>query len=106
LARIRFATQVLFFVIRARERLYALLLMLVTITPASAVGPADDQSTRIVGIVQAPPFAIKDGNGNWDGIAVRLWRHVAEDLGPGYELREMPQPTSWRVSKMTRLQRL
>ena len=35
---------------------------------------------------------MKDGNGNWDGIAVRLWRHVASDLGLQYELREMSIP--------------
>ena len=35
---------------------------------------------------------MKDGNGNWDGIAVRLWRHVTGDLGLQYELREMSIP--------------
>jgi ABC-type amino acid transport substrate-binding protein len=75
--------------IHAQACLYAFLLML-TITPARAVSPADAERTEIVGIVEAPPFAIKDGNGNWDGIVVRLWRHVAEDLGLRYELREMP----------------
>jgi ABC-type amino acid transport substrate-binding protein len=78
--------------IRAFSFLYTLLLMLGTITPTWAAQPADDQSTPIVGIVQAPPFAMKDGNGNWDGIAVRLWRHVAGDLGLQYELREMSIP--------------
>jgi len=62
------------------------------ITPTWAVEPVDDQSTPIVGIVEVPPFAMKDGNGNWDGIAVRLWRHVAGDLGLQYELREMSIP--------------
>jgi ABC-type amino acid transport substrate-binding protein len=52
----------------------------------------DDQGARIVGVFEAPPFAMKDGNGNWDGIAVRLWRHVANDLGVQYELREMSVP--------------
>lgn len=78
--------------IRALAFLYALLLVLVTITPAWAVETVDDQSTHIVGIIQAPPFAMKDGNGNWDGIAVRLWRHVASSLGLQYELREMSPP--------------
>ena len=78
--------------IRAQACLYTLLLMMVMITPTWAAQPADDQSTPIVGIVEAPPFAMKDGNGNWDGIAVRLWRHVAGDLGLQYELREMSIP--------------
>jgi ABC-type amino acid transport substrate-binding protein len=75
--------------LRALAFLGALLLVLVAITPIWAIEQVDDQGARIVGIVQAPPFAMKDGNGQWDGIAVRLWRHVASDLGVQYELREM-----------------
>ena len=78
--------------IRALAFLHALLPVLVTITPAWAVEPVDDQGARIVGVFEAPPFAMKDGNGNWDGIVVRLWRHVASDLGVQYELREMSAP--------------
>jgi polar amino acid transport system substrate-binding protein len=79
-------------VIRALAFLYALLLVLVAITQVWAVEPVDDQGARIVGVVEAPPFAMKDGNGNWGGIAVRLWRHVASDLRLQYELREMSPP--------------
>jgi ABC-type amino acid transport substrate-binding protein len=79
-------------VIRALAFLYALLLVLVTITPVWAIEQVDDQGAQIVGVAEAPPFAMKDGNGNWDGIAVRLWRQVASDLGLQYELREMSIP--------------
>jgi ABC-type amino acid transport substrate-binding protein len=78
--------------IRALALLRALLLILGTITPVWAVEPVDDQSTLIVGVIEVPPFAMKDGKGNWDGIAVRLWRHVASDLDLRYELREMSSP--------------
>ena len=76
--------------VRAQACLCALLLLLVMIAPAWAVQLGSEQSTATVGTVQAPPFAIKDRDGDWDGIAIRLWRHVAEDLGLRYELREMP----------------
>jgi polar amino acid transport system substrate-binding protein len=75
--------------IRALAFFYALLLLLTTIAPAWAAEPVHDQGLRIVGVFEAPPFAMKDGHGNWDGIAVRLWRHVASDLDLQYELREM-----------------
>jgi polar amino acid transport system substrate-binding protein len=78
--------------IRALGCLMGVLLMLVTISPARAVAPVDEQGARIVGVFEAPPFAMEDGNGNWDGIAVRLWRHVAGDLGLQYDLREMSVP--------------
>jgi ABC-type amino acid transport substrate-binding protein len=52
-----------------------------------AAEPADSQAVQLVGIVPAPPFAMKDGDGNWEGIAVNLWRRVAQDLGLRFELR-------------------
>jgi polar amino acid transport system substrate-binding protein len=58
--------------------------------PSWAAEPADSQSVARVGIVQAPPFAMKDEDGNWQGIAVELWRHVARDLGLRFEFQEMP----------------
>lgn len=78
---------------RALGRLLALLLV------ASATNgvwaddpPADGPGAHFVGIVEAPPFAMKDASGIWDGIAVRLWRHVAVDLGLTYQLQEMSPP--------------
>ena len=55
---------------------------------------ADDapaaNSVPVVGVVRAAPFAMQDNDGNWRGIAVDLWRHVAQDLGIAYQFREMP----------------
>jgi polar amino acid transport system substrate-binding protein len=54
-----------------------------------AAEPADSQAVQLVGLVPAPPFAMKDRDGDWEGIAVNLWRHVAQDLGLRFEFREM-----------------
>ena len=55
-----------------------------------AAEPADSQALQLVGLLPAaPPFAMKDRDGDWEGIAVNLWRHVAQDLGLRFEFREM-----------------
>jgi len=43
----------------------------------------------IVGIKQSPPFAIKHADSAWSGIAVDLWRDIAEKSDFEYEFREM-----------------
>lgn len=55
-----------------------------------AAGPDDNQSGPLVGVVQAPPFAMTGDDGEWEGIAVELWRYVARDLGLQFEFQEMP----------------
>ena len=39
---------------------------------------AQSGETVLVGIKEAPPFAIKAADGSWEGISVALWRRVAE----------------------------
>ncbi|MCS0460101.1 transporter substrate-binding domain-containing protein [Rhizobium favelukesii] len=34
-----------------------------------------------MGTKEAPPFAMKDADGNWSGISIELWREVAQKLG-------------------------
>lgn len=70
----------------------SLLLIALSNAPSGAAGPADAQGVARVGVVQAAPFAMKDEDGNWQGIAVELWRHVARDLGLRFEFQEMPIP--------------
>lgn len=41
-----------------------------------------------VGTKKAPPFVIKQENGEWSGISIDLWKQVAEDLGVEYEIKE------------------
>lgn len=42
----------------------------------------------VVGTKEAPPFAMKRGDGEWRGITMDLWRELARKLGLQYELRE------------------
>jgi ABC-type amino acid transport substrate-binding protein len=41
-----------------------------------------------VGTRIAPPFAMKNGEGGWEGISIDLWRRVAERLGLRCRLEE------------------
>ncbi len=41
-----------------------------------------------VGIREAPPFAVKNEAGGWEGISVSLWQTIANDLGLAYRFEE------------------
>ncbi len=62
-------------------------------TFVAIVGSVQAQGTAkrqlIVGTKQAPPFAIKNADGTWQGISIGLWRTIATQLGVTYELREL-----------------
>jgi len=55
-------------------------------TPASAAG-----KKLVVGIANDPPYTFKNEQGEWAGITVDLWRHIARDLKLDYSLQEMTQ---------------
>jgi polar amino acid transport system substrate-binding protein len=62
-----------------------------------AAGPAGAQETPSrtvlrVGTTDAPPFAVKLGNGQWSGISIELWRNLAAGLGLRFELVERTLP--------------
>jgi len=64
--------------------------------PAHAAA-ADDEFTRdqtprtvVVGVKEAPPFAIREDDGSWSGISVELWKRVAADLRLQYRFAEAP----------------
>ena len=59
-------------------------------TPAPAADNAASQKELVVGTKEAPPFAMKDTDGNWSGISIDLWRRVAGTLGLRYRLAEEP----------------
>ena len=45
--------------------------------------------TRLkVGVREVPPFVTSTGDGNYDGISIRLWREIAADLELDYEYVE------------------
>ncbi len=72
----------------ARPRLRAhwvlALLLAALLAPRAEAAP----ETLTVAVKQAPPFAIKQPNGEWTGTSVALWREIAEELALDYELRE------------------
>ncbi|WP_107668221.1 transporter substrate-binding domain-containing protein [Cyanothece sp. BG0011] len=51
------------------------------------------EKTLIVGLSPVPPFVIKStntqGNADWDGIGVQLWREMAYELNLDYQWREV-----------------
>ncbi len=45
----------------------------------------------VVGTKEAPPFSMKDSDGQWTGISIDLWRQIATELNLSYEFRELDQ---------------
>jgi len=58
------------------------------LTATASAQQTASEGKIVVGVVVAPPFAMKDVDGEWQGIAVELWQAVAQDLGIEYEIRE------------------
>ena len=63
-----------------------------TLATRAAESAAANPEKLVIGTREAPPFAMKGATGAWSGIAVDLWRDVAERLQLDYELREMGEP--------------
>jgi len=45
-------------------------------------------TTLIVGVRHTPPFAIRDEQGEWHGVSIALWRHIATQLGLTFVIQE------------------
>ncbi|MBV5271053.1 MAG: transporter substrate-binding domain-containing protein, partial [Afipia sp.] len=48
----------------------------------------------VVGVKDAPPFALKGSDGAWSGLSIELWRQVAKATNQTFrfvEARDMPQ---------------
>lgn len=57
--------------------------------PAPPPAPAaPDSGTMVVATRVAPPFAMKGPDGEWDGLAIDLWRDVADERGYDYRFVE------------------
>jgi ABC-type amino acid transport substrate-binding protein len=71
---------------RVRPALAAFALALALLAPAlmrplhAAEESPAGAGELVVGTKEAPPFAIKDANGDWSGISIDLWRRIAERL--------------------------
>jgi len=58
--------------------------------PAEAQTDVSTTRELVVGIKDAPPFTIKDGNGEWSGLSVELWQRIARELKLQYRFAESP----------------
>ena len=87
--------------VRSALAAMALILALLTISsvPMSAQQAAASENQAgarelVVGTKEAPPFAIKDEQGNWSGISIDLWRQVADRLKLRYRFVDVVSVTS------------
>jgi ABC-type amino acid transport substrate-binding protein len=60
------------------------------IAAAAAAQPASKPPDRelLVGVFEAPPYAMKGPSGQWKGFTVDLWKAIAGDLGLRYRFEE------------------
>lgn len=75
-----------------------LCILAVLILQSSAVF-ADPGKKLLIGVYEKPPYAMKNEEGQWSGIAVELWEQIALKLKWNYEYREMPYETL--ISELT-----
>jgi ABC-type amino acid transport substrate-binding protein len=68
-----------------RRLVVAALLLLAFVGGAAAQDP---EPTLQVGTRVAPPFAMKAADGDWEGISIDLWEHIAGELGRKFEWHE------------------
>ncbi|MDQ2075809.1 transporter substrate-binding domain-containing protein [Marinimicrobium sp. ABcell2] len=68
--------------------LFALLVCLTHTTYAQEPAASQQPTPLVVGTREAPPFVIKDADGNFSGISIELWQRVATELELDYEFRE------------------
>jgi ABC-type amino acid transport substrate-binding protein len=74
-----------------RARLYAsgiVLLILAAVCFLAGAAAAQQGRELVVGTKAAPPFAMENAEGQWDGISIALWRHVADALHLSYRIEE------------------
>lgn len=78
---------------RAREAItiaFLLLCIIDALPKESKSLPADSTVPLRVATREVPPFSMKGPDGEWTGISIELWRHVATRLGLRYTFVEMP----------------
>lgn len=64
-----------------------LLLVLVFSVFSNAKAQLGADSIYTVGIKETPPFIIDQGEGNYDGLSIRLWESIADDLNINYKYK-------------------
>src|SRR6476661_1887181 len=57
---------------------------------ALTLQPKESAQELIIATKIAPPFAMRDADGQWTGISIELWQRVAEKLKLPYHFVEEP----------------
>ena len=57
-------------------------------TPSPALPGVNFERVLVIGTKDAPPFAMKDDRGEWTGLSIDLWKHIAEELHLRYRFKE------------------
>jgi len=57
-------------------------------TPSPAPPGVDFERVLVIGTKDAPPFAMRDDRGEWTGLSIDLWKHIAEQLHLRYRFKE------------------
>ena len=61
-------------------------------SPALAQPAPPAATPLVVATREAPPFAMREQNGEWSGLAIDLWRGIAQDEGINYRFEEASAP--------------
>jgi polar amino acid transport system substrate-binding protein len=57
-------------------------------TPSQPPPGVNVERVLVIGTKDAPPFAMKDDRGDWTGLSIDLWKHIAEQLHLSYRFKE------------------
>ena len=57
-------------------------------TPSQPPPGVNVERVLVIGTKDAPPFAMKDDRGEWTGLSIDLWKHIAEQLHFRYRVKE------------------
>ncbi|MEJ8800959.1 ion channel [Pontibacter sp. H249] len=87
---------------RIRHALIFIHLLFSFAASVTAFGQTDTTGAQIgrqlvVGVHTQPPYIIKGQNGTWDGISIRLWRDIAEDINLDYRFVEVVPDSASKV---------
>lgn len=70
-----------------KHGLFTGMLVLLALLPLPSFAQSCNNADNLrVGIVHSPPFIVRDATGNWSGLALELWQHLATELKLDYQL--------------------
>ena len=67
---------------------FSVLILLIGIVIEGS-GETIPERKLIVGTKESPPFSMKSGSGEWEGISIELWRQIAGELNISFDFQEL-----------------